>query len=541
MSSRRGRAMPRKHAAALFVVCALAPVLAGAPASAEPRPTEGGGPWTFDPSDELAHWDEPTGTVRVHYSLAGPNATRLDDADGDSVPDFPQGVALTTAAALTGFTEELGLRAPVPEAELGLELGGSPALDVYLVDFAGAADGRFGVDDCTPGPLRCAGFLVIENDFAGYGYGSLAEAVDVVASHEGFHAVQAAYGALPIWMSEGTAVWAERWYAPQWPDFLRWCDAYLLDPGRPLDQPPLGPVPGFAYGTALWWDFLSVRHDPEVIGEVLAGMETRGGTEADGMTAVVAAIEARGDALAEAFGQFARWNLATGHRAGVAESHAYAAELEAVAADEEGPELDVDARVYPVSTQYWRLEHAGGPLWLGADDALPGVVVSLHAVEGGAADGAVGEALASVQVDAAGAVSLADAAELPPGGYWLVVARPAVAEGSAQARVCVGGLEHVEGCVGSIGDTGEGSTDGGSTGEGSTGGDSSEESSATGAGDSTDGADGTAGDEAGQAPDADAGCGCRASEGPGGATLLLLPLLPWILPATRRRRSRRAC
>lgn len=519
--------------AALRIACALGALLLAVPAGAEPRPTEGGGPWSFDASDELAHWDEPTGIVRVHYSVAGPNATRLDDDDGDLAPDFPQLVASTTAEALAGFTEELGLRAPVPEAELGLELGGSPALDVYLVDFAGAADGRFGVDGCTRGPLRCAGFLVLENDFAGYGYGSLAEAVDVVASHEGFHAVQAAYGALPSWMSEGTAVWAERWYAPQWDDFLHWCDAYLMDLGRPLDQPPTGPVPGFAYGTALWWDFLSVRHDAELVGEILLGMETPDGEEADGMTAVVAALEGRGDALVEAFGTFARWNLATGHRAGGAEAHTYAARLEAVVADEEGPQLDVDARVYPLSARYWRLDHAGGALWLGADAALPGVVVSLHAVEGGAADGVVGEALAVVPVEAAGVVALADAAELPPGGYWLVVARPVVADGSARARVCVGGQAHVEGCVGSGDETGEGSTGGGSTGEGSTG----DEPSSSGAIDSTDGADEATGEDAGQVSDGGEGCGCRSGQAPGAAAVLL----PWLLAAVRRRRARDAC
>lgn len=163
MSSRRGRVVTRGCLVALGPACALGTALLGTPARAEPRPTEGGGPWTFDASDELADWDEPTGAVRVHYSVAGPNATRQDDEDGDLVPDFPQLVGSTTAAALGGFVDELGLRAPVSEAEVGLELGGSPALDVYLVDFAGASDGRFGVDACIEGSQRCAGVVADES------------------------------------------------------------------------------------------------------------------------------------------------------------------------------------------------------------------------------------------------------------------------------------------------------------------------------------------------------------------------------------------
>src|SRR5690606_634698 len=116
----------------------------------------------------------------------------------------------------------------------------------------GAADGHFDVDACTGTPARCAGFFVIENDFAGYAYASVAEAVDTVVSHELFHAVQAAYVRdLPVYLSEGTATWAERAFRPDSRDFLRLCDAYLADTGRSLHKPPAGPAPAFAYGTAL--------------------------------------------------------------------------------------------------------------------------------------------------------------------------------------------------------------------------------------------------------------------------------------------------
>src|SRR5690606_16158580 len=69
----------------------------------------------------------------------------------------------------------------------------------------------------------------------------------------------------PAWLAEGTAVWAQRVFDPDSKDFLRYGDAYLADHRRTLTKPPPGPVPAFAYGTALWWDFLSERHGTEII------------------------------------------------------------------------------------------------------------------------------------------------------------------------------------------------------------------------------------------------------------------------------------
>ena len=135
------------------------------PVVAAARPDDGSGLYTYEAGDSLAFWDEPGGHVRVHFSIDGPNATLLEDADADGVPDFPALVGLEVAQVLEDF-ELFGFRRPVSEGAVGLpELGGSDALDVYLVDFAGSADGMFGVDRCLDGV--CAGHLVIENDFSG--------------------------------------------------------------------------------------------------------------------------------------------------------------------------------------------------------------------------------------------------------------------------------------------------------------------------------------------------------------------------------------
>jgi hypothetical protein len=172
------------------------------------RPDSGGGLFSFDDADVIEYVDGPAGRVRVHFSIDGPNLTLLDDEDLSGAPDFAEEVA-ATAEDVLDFYDGLGFLAPLSESEMGLgKLGGSDALDFYLVDFGGNADGQFSVDTCA-GSV-CSGYMIIENDFAGYGYSSLSEAIAVLTSHELFHGVQYAYSAnQPVWMSEGMAVWAE--------------------------------------------------------------------------------------------------------------------------------------------------------------------------------------------------------------------------------------------------------------------------------------------------------------------------------------------
>lgn len=402
------------------------------------RPTAGG-PWSFDPEDQLATHDLGD-ALRVHYSVAGPNATRLADADADGVPDYVALVAATTAEALARFRDDLGLRPPLSEAAVELELGGSPALDVYLVDFAGNADGLFGVDACTLAPVRCAGYLVIENDFAGYSYATTAEAVDTVTSHEGFHAVQAAYAAdLPLYFSEGTATWAERQFRPDSRDFLRLCDGYLADTGRSIFKPPAGPVPAFAYGSALWWDFLTRRHDPALIDAMLSAADER-----EPLETLSDELTARDDSLAAAWLEFTAANLATGPRANPDLGHPYAQSLKGITAEQSGATLDDDERFYPLSSRYYRIDYAGGDLWFALAAATPGLELALHPVDDGAADGPVSAALLAWRGDDADARSLGD---LPPGGYWLSVANPSLADEVLRAHLCTAAERDALTCV----------------------------------------------------------------------------------------------
>lgn len=235
-----------------------------------------------------------TARVRVHYVTTG----------ADAVPgeDFVAEVARRADEALAAF-EAAGFRAPLPDGDLG----GDALLDVYLVDLE-LADGRFGVDTCTGPPRRCAGHLVIDNDFARFSYPSVSLAIQTLTSHELFHAVQHAYdGDEAIAWAEGTAVWAEEAVFPAQDDFERLVAHYLARPHRPFERDGAGFGDLYPYGAALWAYFLDARFGDGTVRAIWEACD--GATFLDATEAVLAA---RGGSLAAAWIEHTRWNAETG-------------------------------------------------------------------------------------------------------------------------------------------------------------------------------------------------------------------------------------
>ncbi|MES2643131.1 MAG: MXAN_6640 family putative metalloprotease [Myxococcota bacterium] len=416
------------------------------------RPTEGG-LFSFDSSDTVTSADSPSGTVRVWYSTDGPNLVKQGDDDGNGVPDFVDEVG-TTAEDVLGVYADNGFRAPLSDAGRG----GSEAMDVYLVDFGGNADGNYSAEVCSSSPTQCSGFFVMENDFAGYGYANVSTAIRVLTSHELFHAVQAAYNAdIEVWFSEGTAVWAEELYDEENSDFLAFCDAYLEDTGRSLNEPPAGPVPVFAYATALWWWYLSDRYGDDVIIELLEASETGGDLLAD-MADIQAA---RGGSLQADFSTFARWNLASGRYSGAGPSYPFASRIGPPVAEASGAAIVDDNRFYPLAATYYTLEHGGGEVWFATEIDAPELAFSLH---GTTADGDVTDALASF----AGTTTPTALGDLPAGEYWLVGSNPTLAEDSTKVLTCLGSASDVAACAPVEADTGDTDT-GGDTDDGGDG------------------------------------------------------------------------
>ena len=380
------------------------------------RPTEGGS-YKYDETDVVTYIDGATGHARVWYSSSGPNMVKEGDEDANGVPDFAELVAAYTEDVLVTY-EDFGFRPLVSDGTAG----GSDAMDVYLVDFGGDADGNYAAESCTRDV--CSGYFQMENDFKNYGYSDTESAISTLTSHELFHAQQAAYdNGGDSWYAEGTATWAENFFDPGSEDFQYFCDYYLTDTGRSLDQPPVGPIPTFSYSTAIWWHFVTQRYGDEWMIDYLEAT-------ADGED-LVEALASRVD-LTTDFVDFAGWNLATGSLAGglAGDGYDFASAIGPPKFEDRGSGFDDEERFYPLSTTYYKLEWEGGPLQFGLAVDSPDVVFQLWGTD---ADGRV-DGIVAEPASVAGVVELGD---LSAGGYYFLAVHPTLAEESTKVQFCL--------------------------------------------------------------------------------------------------------
>ncbi len=291
--------------------------------TAELRPTDVGAGlmWQYRAQDVVERFDSDAG-FRVHFTRQGPNGVPAVDGNDSGVPDFVEAVARVYDEVADAYHGRLGYRRPASDA-LVPSNGGDGRFDVYLLDFALMSDGAFRVDTCTSANAQiCQGYVVQENDFVGYGYPSAEAATRILGSHEYFHAVQAAYdNDQGVVLSEGTAVWATEQFDPSTSDFEGFVHGYLDRPERSLDSPPPGPVPSFAYGSAIFFQFLSEKYGVGFIRALLEATENGRGLPSEAADVADPHWMIQLDALlrrdhassfAEAFVEFSRWNLLLG-------------------------------------------------------------------------------------------------------------------------------------------------------------------------------------------------------------------------------------
>ena len=325
------------------------------------RPDTPGGnelPPRYGSGDKVESIVSPGGAFRIHFTRSGAHAVSSVDIDNDQVPDYVELVAKTYDAVHQTFHQTLGFAVPPNDSAVADGNGGDERFDVYLLDFGGSSDGAYRREKCGTG--GCAGYMVMENDFKGYAYPTILEAVSVLSSHEYFHAIQAAYQhQSSTVLSEGSAVWATERYAPDTNDLERFARQYLDRTDRSLATDPIGPVQGFAYGSSLWFWFLSERFGDQTI---LSLWKELGSSGQSPWTKVLDAVLARDakTSFAAAFIEFQQWNARTAKRADPTKSYATGAKLPAVAAEPiKAPYADELVRLFPAAARFYRLDPAG--------------------------------------------------------------------------------------------------------------------------------------------------------------------------------------
>jgi hypothetical protein len=451
----------------LFAACgdlsALRPPHAPVSRAEALRPTDTDSPlmYRYLPADVVESYAVDGGDFRIHFTRAGVNAVPSADRNDSGVPDFVEQVSSVYESVGDAYHRVLAFRRPLSDATVTPN-GGDARFDVYLLDFNLSADGAFRVDSC-PVAEKCIGYVVQENDFQGYGYPSVTEATRILGSHEYFHAVQAAYDTgQDVVVTEGTAVWATETFDPSSGDFEAFIHGYLDRPDRSLDSPPPGPVPSFAYGSAIFFKFLSERFGDASIRKLWEHLENGQGDPSEPANQANPTWLIQLDALlrrdyqssfAQAFREFATWNLYLGTAADPTKSYANgAAYPQPALIDVPVPTNRPALRVYYASTQYFRVASNGRTSMTAAlvddpatsDSEVEGMALALVSRKAGRNVGFA----APVDVQAPTASEAVDTS----GGAELIIAVVNTArEGngailSRRPSLCAGTLDEVNAC-----------------------------------------------------------------------------------------------
>ena len=347
----------------------------------------------FEPGDVIETHD--TDSFRIHFVRTGPNAVPSTDANNSGVPDYVELVGQTYEEVQTFYADELGFRTPIGDGFVTDGNGGDDRFDVYLVDFGGRGDGQFRRDQCDlTQPTLCAGHMLQENDFFGYSYPSLRVASRILGSHEYFHAIQAAYDDdQDIIVGEATAVWATEQFDPSLNDLEGFVGRYLQRPERSMNVATGGLADGFPYAVGLFFQFLTERHDRSIVERLWRRLENgaEGVANPDWFETIDRVLaDDFGSSFADAFDEFAIWNLYTFTRSDPSQSYAGGALYPLVTTEPVVMPLRADRiRVFVASTRYYSASLEGrnevtAALVVppGGEDDLRGLRVHIAAISG---------------------------------------------------------------------------------------------------------------------------------------------------------------
>jgi hypothetical protein len=240
---------------------------------------------------------------RIHYDTSG----------GHMILGFPATAFRDSIAVALErcWTEEIamGFRQPPSDGGDPDGGGGNALYDVYVQDLApgylGYCQGSYTVP-ATP-RTDCTSYVVIDNDYAGYG--DAYDLMKVTVAHEFCHACQFSSDyEVDAWYMECTSVWIEDVLYDGIDDYRSYLPFYFNYPYASLDW---NDATGLRmYGSCAWNFFLAEYVGPSAVPEVWSALES--GSDVYAWTD--AALAAHGTNLEEAFRTYCVWNWFTASR-----------------------------------------------------------------------------------------------------------------------------------------------------------------------------------------------------------------------------------
>jgi len=291
------------------------------------------------------------GHFRIHYDVTGPDAVDPRDANANDVPDYIDSV---------DFYMEMAWQVEVGEYEFSMPPadggGPGPEIDVYICELSASYYGYAIPEPGHPtGANTVSGFLVLDNDYAGYPTSGI-NGLRVTSAHEFNHIIQFAsyrYDLSQASIYEATSVWFEKKVHPAILDYRQYTDSLILRPHTyGFSTNNTSTVTGYAH--VLYLDYLEKRYDRDVVRGIWEEFRTKE-TEWE---SIDGALRDRGGNLATSYCEFGEWAYRTGDRADTSffsEAKDYPTMRALLTAPYEGSTLTLPGSLYPLSFALYRV------------------------------------------------------------------------------------------------------------------------------------------------------------------------------------------
>lgn len=256
------------------------------------------------------------GHFRVHYDTDGDGAVAPRDNNANGVPDYVDSVAYYLELAWRVEIDEMGYMPPPSDRR-----GPGPEIDVYICELPGTLyGGAWTENDNIVGtdPIRAHGYLVLDNDYAGYPTPGIL-GLRVTTAHEFHHIVEfSAYrtalspfeNVSQFSLYESTATWMEEKVHPEVDDWRQYAEELLSSPQKYGYSTHSTGDFTTGYAHILYLLYLERRFGEDVVREFWEEFRTR-----ESFDAIDAVLRRHDFNLSRSYCEFAQVSYYTGFRA----------------------------------------------------------------------------------------------------------------------------------------------------------------------------------------------------------------------------------